>query len=287
MAEQINAERLILKVSREQYYGLVTKHKGYAENDMKKNHERLKRKYKSEQVKFVYKLEKVWEDCADTGDYTMVYKMLESDAIIKANKLSYNWNSKRLSHADFESVYWAAAWEVVEKRYDGTGRYFLYETITMVFYCRVNDFLRYSVEKAQGRFESGVLSLNEKNEKFAYSVSQEKRVTDKIFLDHFSSLLPAEDCNFVDTLKVNPDADNQELSKLLGYSHREQVRRKKGKIRNKLCGWPDYEMVFNEDNFGLSQGCRKGQMYWSNSEKGKATDPWMAIREKRRNLKAG
>lgn len=290
MKGSIDTNKIIMNPTREQYFDLVDRLKNSPDNDLQKIRERLKKKYKSERIRFIYKLEKGWDDCADVRDFGKVYKMLEKTIRGKAEYYGRKWSNKRLSQHDFESVFWETAWHIVEE-YDGTGQYYLYETVTEAFKKRAGDIIRKATKTKQGRLESEALSIKEQTERYVYATSLEKRITDKLVVDQLMPLVLPGNCDLIFAIKQNPDASNQEIADLIGFAHREKVRRKKEKIKKIISACPDIEKIFQQQSW-FAQGCRKGRMsratvVGENMDSSKILDPWDEIRKSRRNQKAG
>jgi hypothetical protein len=194
--------------------------------------------YRDNKIKFVLDIEKLWEKYAlDRTEQTQqrLLKALEFTIKQKAEAWGYRWKNKRLSIADFESVFYEEAMKLCEKYYQYNDFYF-YETFLLALERRGLDVAR-KVQKGQNKFESEVFPLKDETVEFIPNdVDIESDVLNHVLVEQIlnDQVLTAQERYLLYLIYNNVDASYSEIAKKAGFNHHEQVRRMLKRISNKL-----------------------------------------------------
>jgi hypothetical protein len=223
--------KLITKVNKEEL-----KPRSFVERKL----EGLKARYQNShsKIEFILDIEKLWEKYAlDRTEQTQqrLLKALEFTIKQKAKAWGNRWENKRLSTADFESVFYEETMKLCEKYHQYNDFYF-YETFLLALQRRGLDVAR-QVQKGQKKFESEVFSLKDETAEFiSNDVDIESDVLNRVLVEQILNdpSLTAQERYLLHLIYINADASYSEIAKKAGFNHHEQVRRTLNCISNKL-----------------------------------------------------
>lgn len=193
-----------------------------------------------------------YDECLEKNNYPESYEKhlypeLKKCVDYWSKFYAKNWlKNTRLSYSDFESEFWCTVtWEVVKytKKIYANKRedFFLFEIIQIALLRQGLDIVRAATKTDKGKFWHTMLSWEQQTEKWGEQtpspVYVEKVATDKLFVSQLINdpVLTDEERRFLKALYDDPEASFQNLADVMGYSHREQARRKLRRIQKKLA----------------------------------------------------
>jgi hypothetical protein len=197
------------------------------------------RKRKPNKVEYILQIEKLWEDYAFDRTETNLDKLVKTLKFTvkqKAEAMERRWINKRLSMADFESVFYEELWKLCDN-YNHYGEFYFYETFLVAISKRGIDVTR-KLTTRKGQFETSILPLKEETVEFIPDprVNIEKDVINcdlvkRILTDRS---LTEQEIGLLQAIYSNPETSNRELANELGFNHHEQVSRTLNKIKKKI-----------------------------------------------------
>lgn len=201
---------------------------------------RLERKYRPSKIRWVEKLEELYEDkWSPDGDYLPFFKMLKTTIQMKARAYERRWKNFRLSAHDFESVFWEVTWKIIEF-YHYDNPYMLVETLELAWKRRALDVIRSATRTNRGRVWHTAVPLKDRFEQFYPDpLDMEEMVADSVVVQQIMSeaVLTTDEKKLLQAIYSNPEATNRELAELMKRPHMEYVRRTLKKIRGKLAAY--------------------------------------------------
>lgn len=201
----------------------------------------LSRIRKKAAFKEIQNMEEAWDRYCYTGDFIELFNKIS--AVISDCIKHYldGWRSCGLSDSDFEGEFWERVWKIIAA-YDGTGDFFLYETIIQAIYSRGKDIVKRAV-KRQKTFSVWKQFYDET---ICDQTDIDKDITDKLLVDQLMSewKLTTPEREFLDALYLNPGISFENIRKLMGLNHKETARRMLNRIKEKVVHYPDVETAF-------------------------------------------
>ncbi|MGD7021505.1 hypothetical protein ACQCVK_02870 [Rossellomorea vietnamensis] len=209
----------------------------------------LTRRKKQQQTKinYVLQIERLWEKyklCFDNTEKAQrlntLIKQLSLPIKRKAEALGAQWNNKRISASDFESIFYEELWKLCDT-YNHYGDFYFYETLLLVLERRGTDLIRKRTRTKQGIFECEIRRLRE--DAADYIADPETDIEG----DTINGLLAAQILN--DTALTdrerslliakyeNPDLSKAELAGIAGLKHHQEVSRLFVKVQKKLASY--------------------------------------------------
>lgn len=200
----------------------------------------LKRRCKKgTKVNFILEVEELWERYSlatysyeESSDEALA-DLIDQLAFTIRNKViaaTNRWRNKRISSADFESVFIETVWQLCEK-YTGYGVFYFYETLELSWRRREIDVVR---KETINQTELGLKDGFD----FFYPDTRnvEKEVTDRLFVEQilsYPSLEPIE-TQLLSIMYEYPDSSYREIAHLMGFYDHKKVIRMLHRIKLKL-----------------------------------------------------
>ncbi|MTI84277.1 MAG: hypothetical protein FH756_10300 [Firmicutes bacterium] len=231
-----NKGEYIKAVGIDQYFALQREEAREQEDDRLR---RIKSVYSPGKVNLILSIEKaydVWNDEETEDNMNKLLRRFEWCVRKWAKHYWINWSKWWFTKEDFESYFWEETQKVIEF-YSCNSKFYLYEQVDKKLYGRGYDFIRMNLGTKQGYFEREASRFPDGFEdKYPSDFNPEKQVTDKLLIDQMieEPSLTAKERKLLAILYENPDASNSELAELMGFNHREQVRRARFSIKKKL-----------------------------------------------------
>lgn len=189
-------------------------------------------------IDYILKIEKLWEEYAFTRSKQTQLRLLKTlNFTIRQKAYSWEkkWKKKRLSHADFESVFFEEAWKLCDA-YNHYGDFYFYETLLLAWKRRGTDITR-KLQTKKGGFEAELLPLlPETAEYLSNDIDIEEDVVNRHLVTQIlnNESLTGKERHLLREIYKNPDASYLELAETIGLNHHEQVRRMLRQIKKKL-----------------------------------------------------
>lgn len=189
---------------------------------------------------YILAVEKKWEAYAfDRANENLMNDLLKAlDYKIKmiAKSWGKDWGGKRLSVADFESVFYEAAFKLCDS-YQWHSEFYFYETLLRDLKSRAIDLTR-KIKTKQGSFEVNTNSLTEETvdtlADSSVNVEQEVLTCDLVTQILNNDALSLQEKQLLQVIYSNPDGSYSEWAEAIGLKHHEQAKRMLRKINRKL-----------------------------------------------------
>ncbi|MCH6264617.1 hypothetical protein [Neobacillus citreus] len=198
-------------------------------------------------IDYVLQIEKLWERYAlafDTQEKEKaqhkLLKQLSFKLKKKARAAGAHWNNSRISAADFESIFFEAAWKLCDK-YNHYGDFYFYETFLLALKRRGIDLVRSRTRTKQGTFELKVRRLREEAADYLpdKQTDVEGRTLDSLLVTQIlnDETLTERERRLLRAKYENPDASKAELAQAVVLKHHYEVTRILDKVRTKLAAY--------------------------------------------------
>lgn len=200
-------------------------------------------------IDYVLQIEKLWERYAlelnDHEKEKALHNLLKQLSFVlkgKARAAGAQWNNSRLSAADFESIFFEAAWKLCDE-YNHYSDFYFYETFLLALKRRSIDLTRHRTQTKQGAFE---LEARPLKEEAADYLPDKKTDVEGDTINKFLVAQILNDAELTEQERTllrakyeNPNAANSELARAAGIKHPYEVTRIFNKVRVKLAAYND------------------------------------------------
>lgn len=210
---------------------------------------RLKKKYSSSKVKWVWKIQRLFENhdvITDennnmTADYTRIHRMLEFTIQKKAEWYEKRYYSVRLSYHDFEAELWKITYDAIEY-YEQSGdidtEFTLVETLELYWKFRMKDFIKSCLYTEKNKPWYTAAPLADEFDEFwadeSLNPEQMYLVKETVTEMFNESSLTEKERLLLTVIYDYPSGSFREWGKEMGINHPETVRRMLKSLQMKI-----------------------------------------------------
>lgn len=213
---------------------------------------RLKKKYSSSKIKWIWKIQRIFENLDYTTlengyvtqDYTKLHRTFEFTIQQKADWYERRYWSVRLSYHDFEAELWKITYDALEyyeSVQDIDCEFTLVETLELFWKYRMKDFIKSCLYTEKNKPWYTATTLADEFDEFwaDESLNPEqlylmKETVNEMF-NHPS--LSDTERKLLEVIYDNPDGSYREWGEEIGINHPETVRRHIKSLKMKLIGY--------------------------------------------------
>jgi hypothetical protein len=208
---------------------------------------RRRNKKRPSMIDYVLQIEKLWECYAlalnehekEKAQHSLL-KQLSFVLKGKARAAGAQWHNRRLSSADFESIFFEEAWKLCDD-YNHYSDFYFYETFLLVLKRRGIDLVRKRTKTKQGAFELEVRRLREEAADYLADTKvnvEEETINSLVVTQIFNDkTLTEQERRLLRTKYENPNLTKAELARAAGLKHHYEVTRIFDKVKTKLAAY--------------------------------------------------